>query len=101
MQAPTPEFIDVSAPLFADVVLRWRQYVKDHILSSLLVMNLNVADMPVGYYNIYARNASITKPSSEMLYLNDTSAIVNGDQNGDNQITGSDVTAVYNIILGI
>lgn len=57
-------------------------------------MNLNVADMPVGYYNIYARNASIAKPSSEMLYLNDTSAIVNGDQNGDNQITGSDVTAV-------
>jgi hypothetical protein len=36
MQAPTPEFIDVSAPLFADVVLRWRQYVKGHILSSLL-----------------------------------------------------------------
>ncbi len=64
-------------------------------------MNLNVADMPVGYYNIYARNASIAKPSSEMLYLNDTSTIVNGDQNGDNQITGSDVTAVYNIILGI
>ena len=101
MQAPTPEFIDVSAPLFADVVLRWRQYVKGHILSSLLVMNLNVADMPVGYYNIYARNASIAKPSSEMLYLNDTSTIVNGDQNGDNQITGSDVTAVYNIIRGI
>lgn len=101
MQAPTPEFIDVSAPFFADVVLRWRQYVKGHILSSLLVMNLNVADMPVGYYNIYARNASIAKPSSEMLYLNDTSAIVNGDQNGDNQITGSDVTAVYNIIIGI
>ena len=101
MQAPTPEFIDVSAPLFADVGLRWRQYVKGHILSSLLVMNLNVADMPVGYYNIYARNASIAKPSSEMLYLNDTSTIVNGDQNGDNQITGSDVTAVYNIILGI
>lgn len=101
MQAPTPEFIDVSAPLFADVVLRWRQYVKGHILSSLLVMNLNAADMPVGYYNIYARNASIAKPSSEMLYLNDTSAIVNSDQNGDNQITGSDVTAVYNIILGI
>ena len=28
-------------------------------------------------------------------------AIVNGDQNADGVITASDVTAVYNIILGI
>jgi len=36
MQAPTPEVTDVGTPLFADVMLRWRQYVKGHTLSSLL-----------------------------------------------------------------
>jgi hypothetical protein len=28
MQVPTPEFADVGAQLFADVMLRWRQHVK-------------------------------------------------------------------------
>ena len=31
---------------------------------------------------------------------NDASAIVNGDQDGDGNITSSDVTAVYNLLLG-
>ena len=37
MQAPTPEFTDMGAPLFAGVMLELRQYVKGHTLSSLLV----------------------------------------------------------------
>ena len=36
MQAPTSEFTDAGAPLFADIMLRWRQYVKGHILSLCL-----------------------------------------------------------------
>ena len=34
------------------------------------------------------------------LLNNDDSAIINGDLNGDGNITSSDVTIVYNIILG-
>lgn len=37
MQAPTPEFTDVGASLFAGVMLQLLQYVKSHTLSSLLV----------------------------------------------------------------
>lgn len=35
MQAPIPELTDEGAPLFADIMLRWGQYVKGHTLSSL------------------------------------------------------------------
>ena len=37
MQAPTPEFTDVGASLFAGVMLQLLQYVKGHTLFSLLV----------------------------------------------------------------
>lgn len=70
-------------------------------------MNLNVADMPVGYYNIYARNASIAKPSSEMLYLNDTTlpivisrSFLLGDANGDGTVDVADYVVTANRLVG-
>ena len=47
-----------------------------------------------------AEEIDVTALYNFILY-NDSSAIVNGDQNGDGVVTGSDVTAVYNIILGL
>jgi len=34
------------------------------------------------------------------LLSDDDSAVVNGDQDGDGQITSVDITMIYNILLG-
>lgn len=75
--------------------------------GTLLTLNLNVGDMAVGYYNIYARNTSIAKPSSEMLYLNDITlpiiisrCFLLGDANGDGTVDVADYVVTANKLVG-
>ena len=75
--------------------------------GTLLTMNLNVGDMAIGYYNINARNASIAKPSSEMLYLNDLTlpiiisrSYLLGDANGDGSVDVADYVVTANKLVG-
>ena len=65
--------------------------------GTLMTIYLDIEDVDAGYYYIYARNASIAKPSSEMLYLNDMSLQINithryllGDANGDGEVDVAD-----------
>lgn len=75
--------------------------------GTLMTMNLYVGDLAVGYYNIYARNASIAKPSSEMLYLNDMTlpivisrCYLLGDANGDGMVDVADYVVTTNKLVG-
>ena len=70
-------------------------------------IGLSTADMPLGYHNIYARNASAAKPSSELLYLNESVLLVNisrahllGDANGDGIVDVSDYVVTANKLIG-
>lgn len=65
--------------------------------GTLMTIHLDIEDVDAGYYYIFARNASIAKPSSEMLYLNDMSLQINithryllGDANGDGEVDVAD-----------
>lgn len=44
MQAPTPEVTDVGTPLFADIMLRWGQYI-----GSLFQTSEPVTMIPDGF----------------------------------------------------
>ena len=75
--------------------------------GTLMTMNLYVGDMTLGYYNIFARNASIAKPSSEMLYLNDLTlpiiisrCYLLGDANGDGMVDVADYVVTANKLVG-
>lgn len=75
--------------------------------GTLMTMNLYVGDMTLGYYNIFARNASIAKPSSEMLYLNDLTlpiiisrCYLLGDANGDGVVDVADYVVTANKLVG-
>lgn len=57
---------------------------------------LNGVQAVMGSQDALRFTASETLP----VLNSDDSAIVNGDQNGDGTITSSDVTVVYNILLG-
>lgn len=74
--------------------------------GTLMTINLNIEDVDAGYYYIYARNASIAKPSSEMLYLNDMSLQINimhryllGDANGDGMVDVADYVVTTNKLV--
>ena len=47
-------------------------------------------------------NIGVREASGEYILLlnNDTSSLVNGDVDGDGNITSADITTVYNILLG-
>lgn len=75
--------------------------------GTLMTLNLNTAAMATGYYTVYARNASIAKPSSEMLYLNDTPLQIHivrsyllGDANGDGEVDVADYVVTANKLVG-
>lgn len=75
--------------------------------GTLLTLNLNVSEMSIGYYNIYARNVSVAKPSSEMLYLNDMTlpiiisrCFLLGDANGDGTVDVADYVVTANKLVG-
>ncbi len=74
--------------------------------GTLMTIYLDIEDVDAGYYYIYARNASIAKPSSEMLYLNDMSLQVNithcyllGDANGDGEVDVADYVVTANKLV--
>ncbi len=75
--------------------------------GTLLTLHLGTAAMATGYYTVYARNASVAKPSSEMLYLNDESLQINivrsyllGDANGDGTVDVADYVVTANKLVG-
>lgn len=74
--------------------------------GTLMTIHLDIEDVDAGYYYIYARNASIAKPSSEMLYLNDMSLQINimhryllGDANGDGMVDVADYVVTANKLV--
>ena len=74
--------------------------------GTLMTIYLNTEDMAAGYYYIYARNASIAKPSSEMIYLNDVPLQINisrryllGDANGDGDVDVADYVVTANKLV--
>lgn len=74
--------------------------------GTLMTIHLNINEMAAGYYYINARNASIAKPSSEMLYLNDMSLLINimqryllGDANGDGVVDVADYVVAANKLV--
>lgn len=74
--------------------------------GTLMTIYLNINDMVAGYYYINARNASIAKPTSEMIYLNDMSLQINimrryllGDANGDGVVDAADYVVTANKLV--
>lgn len=74
--------------------------------GTLMTIHLDIEDVDAGYYYIFARNASIAKPSSEMLYLNDMSLQINimhryllGDANGDGEVDVADYVVTANKLV--
>ena len=63
------------------------------LVYSIPLSSILASDAYMGYYgNAYRIYNYILN--------NDSSSIVNGDQDGDGSITAGDVTFVYNILLG-
>ena len=66
---------------------------------STSIFNVNEVFVEGDIVSVVGTAADVTAIYNWLLN-NDNSAIVNGDQNGDGNITAADVTSVYNILLG-